>query len=621
MKRQLITIFILSILCNAGWSQNIPPLERVISVSFQDETIDNALNIISREGKFVFSYSPAIFNSNLRKSGDFEDKSVREILNNLFGETIETKGKGNYIILTKAAALPKRIEVTAVSISGYVIDGETAEKIAEASVYDKETLTASISDQFGYFKIMVEDPGRDVVLHFSKRGYLDTVIMLNPGTTQFLNMQMKPEPPVVIVDVKVTEPVDTAIVQTEAPSEWVPLPEVERSRKSIGDFFRTEILSKNLFSKKKGGVNMANIRDTLYRDFQVSFVPFVGSNHKLSGNVINKYSLNVLGGYSMGTAKLEVGGLFNIDRSDMSYVQAAGLVNIVGGKTKGTQFAGLANITSKDVEAFQFAGLFNSNLGAARSGQFAGLFNVNGKASQGVQMAGLLNIQPKDYKGVQAAGLLNLATQRIDGVQAAGLVNYAHNIHGTQIGLLNVADSIQGIPIGLVSFVSHGYHKLELSADEIFYVNAAFRTGVRHFYNILTAGLKPETLDGSQSPSTVAPGQGNIWSFGYGIGTAPKVTKWLYLNFDLTSNKINQGSFTESVNLLNKLYLGFDFQITKGFSITAGATLNGYIYDPTYADNPTLFTDFTPNIVKEYELSNGYNMQLWWGGKVGLRFF
>ncbi|MEQ8425782.1 MAG: hypothetical protein RIA63_13785, partial [Cyclobacteriaceae bacterium] len=182
------------------------------------------------------------------------------------------------------------------------------------------------------------------------------------------------------------------------------------------------------------------------------------------------------------------------------------------------------------------------------------------------------------------------------------------------------ADSIRGVPIGLVSFVSKGYHKIEFSADEVFYINAAFRTGVRQFYNILTAGLKPESLDGSLSPSSPTPNQENVWSFGYGIGTAPRITKWMDLNFDLTANHVNRGSFTNSTSLLNKLYVGLDFQVIKKLSLTAGVTLNSYLSDPSYAENPVLFTDFNPTIVKTHTFSNGNELKMWWGAKVGIRF-
>lgn len=625
MRRFLLLVIFSSIVWAQGWSQTVPLLERSMSIELRNEPIDAALTKISRAGGFNFSYSPSILNSNQSITESFNNKSVREILNSLFGESIAAKGRGNYVILTRAAAPSRKAVAQAqVVISGYVISPTDGAKLADVSIYNKRTLTGVITDQFGYFKITFDNPEEQETLNFSKRGFLDTAIYLIPGKTEFINMVMAPEQePVAVV---VSEPVidleveDTVAVATNEP-RVERFPREETKKFSLRDFLQKNVFSKNIFSRKKGGVNMNNIRDPLYRDFQVSLVPFVGTNHKLSGNVVNGYSFNILGGYSMGTDKLELGGLFNIDRRDVRFGQFAGLLNTVGGKTQGVQFAGLGNATRRKVDAFQFAGLFNANLDSVNGGQFAGLFNVNGRASQGAQMAGLFNIQPSSYTGVQVAGLMNFATHQMNGAQVAGLINFAHNIEGSQIGLLNFADSIRGVPIGLMSFVSRGYHKLEFSADEIFYVNASFRTGVQHFYNIITAGLKPESLDGSTSPGALNPNEQNIWSFGYGVGTAPRVTKWLDLNIDLTANHVNKGSFTNSVSLLNKLYLGLDFKIVKGLSITAGATLNSYLSDPTYTETPVLFTDFNPTIVSEHNFTNGNNLKFWWGGKVGLRFF
>ena len=167
------------------------------------------------------------------------------------------------------------------------------------------------------------------------------------------------------------------------------------------------------------------------------------------------------------------------------------------------------------------------------------------------------------------------------------------------------------MPIGLLSFVNHGYHKIEIAADEIFYTNFSFRTGVQRFYNILHAGLKPESTTGANE---------TVWSFGYGLGTAPKLTRWLDLNIDLTADHVNKGGFTNELSLLNKLYVGFDMKLTKKMSLILGATLNGYLTKNTYTDYPVLFTEFTPKIINERNYGNDVNMKMWWGGKVGLRF-
>jgi hypothetical protein len=613
-------VIIFWINCATSIAQSIPALERKVSVSYQNATIEDALNKLSRVGDFIFSYNPSILNANHFVSGKYTNAPVREIIIGILGESVETKGKGNYIILTKAApATIKESVRRTVTISGYVTDRKSGYPLSAVSVYEKNTLAAVITNEFGFYKISLDEEEPQTVLFFSKRLFLDTLIKVNLGSPHFVNINLSREPLALaaIDDVpdsypNISVPAEESIAKTEEEGFFV------NQKDKFRNFLQEKVISRDPRSKKEGNVNVNNIKDTLYRDVQLSFVPFVGTNHKLSGNVINGYSFNILGGYSMGTSNLELGGLFNIDRGDVKYGQFAGLFNIVGGNTTGVQAAGLINLNRRKVSAIQFAGLLNANLDSTRGAQFAGLFNVNARSSEGAQFAGLFNVQPGYYKGSQFAGLYNISTHQMKGTQVASLFNYAHHLNGAQVGLFNYADSIRGIPIGLLSMVKRGYHKIELSADEVFYMNVSFRTGVRQFYNILSVGIKPETWNNTNTSSTNQ--EYGDWAFGYGVGTAPRITKWLYLNLDLTANHVSNGNFTNSLSLLNKMYLGFDFQIRKKFSITAGATLNAYLSDPTNGDNPVLFTDFTPRIFSDHNFSDGNNMKMWWGAKVGIRF-
>jgi hypothetical protein len=439
---------------------------------------------------------------------------------------------------------------------------------------------------------------------------------------------------------------------------------------SVGQKFKRFWHRTKIFARER--INMANIDDTLYRKTQISFVPFIGTNHALSGNVINDYSLNILGGYSLGVRKLEFGGVFNVVYGDVRGVQVGGTFNAVGGSVNGVQFAGIFNANRGPTSGAQFAGVFNFNWSGVKDFAGAGIFNLSMKDSRAVQLAGIGNITlgdqqsphlaglfnfsagdaksqlggsynfaagnlqgwqaagvfnftGKNVTGAQTSGVMNFAGGNVTGVQTSGvinfagkhlrgaqlsLVNYATTVDGAQIGLLNIADSVKGVPIGLLSIVLKGYHKFEVSADEIFYTNVAFRTGVSQFYNIITAGAKPGTFKDTET----------FWTFGYGVGTAPRLSRKLYLNLDVTSNQIMQGSSFESVNILNKVYLGVDFQMFKKMSITVGATLNGYITDTTKDNYWDLFTDYQPDIFYDRDFGTNHNMKMWVGGKVGLRF-
>lgn len=603
-------IFFLLLLATSFAQAQTTLLERKISITLRGESVDASLQKIASAGGFVFSYNPVIFRDKQTVTERFVNKPVREVLDKIFKGTIQYKVRGNYIILTAAS---KSTANEPAIVTGYVVDESTGERLRDVSIYDPVTLTSTISDSAGYFEMKIEKPADEIILSVNLQNYYDTIVTVQGNDRLNIPIRINREKMTVLAD--------------------------SVSRKLRRFWLRQS----DLFSKmNRQRINIRNIDDTLYRTSQVSLVPFVGTNHKMSGHVINDLSFNVFGGYSLGVERVEIGGLFNLVRGNVNGVQVAGLFNQVGGGVSGVQFAGIFNVDRGLSRGAQFAGVFNVNTGVSAglamagvanisssdkhgpqfagvlniasrdvdAAQLAGVFNVAGRSMKGFQAAGVFNVAGKAMRGTQLSGVFNIAGGEMKGAQIAGVINVAKKVKGLQLGLVNIADSVKGIPIGLMSIVGKGYHKIEISADEIFYTNVAFRTGVRHFYNILTAGAKPSTYREEET----------VWTFGYGLGTAPRISKKLFLNFDLTANQIVEGNRIEAVNLLNKFYVGFDYQFLKKVSLTFGATVNGYITRRSVDNYPALFTDYEPDIFYDRDFGSNYNMKMWMGAKVGLRF-
>ncbi len=596
----------------------------MISINLDQERLDLALKKISTQAGFIFSYNPGIVDVDKMITQNFTNKTVREVLDEIFNGAIQYKARGKYVILTKAPVRPTTDQQV---LTGYVLDEATGKRLQNVSVYDPVSLSSAVTDSYGYFQLEVDQPsGEEVKLAISKLNYTDTIVAVTSNRQRLLNIAMR------IREDKMNVFADSV-------------------RQKFKRFWKTKVLTPQ-------AVNMENIQDTLYRKFQFSIVPFIGTNHKLSGNVINDYSLNLFGGYSLGVEKFEFGGLFNIVGGDVNGAQFAGLFNAVGGKVKFTQMAGLVNVNRDTVDGVQFAGLINFNMNSSQKFSGAGLLNLTHRDSRGVhlagigngtigrqegphiaglfnfstkdsyivqassllnftaggmtgaQVSGLLNFAAKDVIGAQVAGLMNIAPRKIEGAQVSGLLNYATKVKGTQVGLINITDSIRGVPVGFLSFVLKGYHKIEISADEIFYTNLSFRTGVRQFYNIFTVGAKPDSFNDDET----------FWTFGYGIGTAPKLSRRLSLNVDVTANQVGQGKSFEAINMINKVYVGLEVQPLKYIGFTFGLTLNGYVTETTYDKYPALFTDYTPHIISDKTYSNDINLKMWLGGKIGVRF-
>ncbi|NVJ86836.1 MAG: hypothetical protein HWE15_11060 [Algoriphagus sp.] len=533
------------------YSEDTRLLEREVTVKAENERLDDFLNRLSQEIGGVFSYSPSAIDISQRITGEFNDKSCREILEEVFQGRIRYKQKGNYIILSPAPPSDKEI-----TVSGYLVDENSGERIRNATVYDPITLKSSTSDEFGFFEISVKNPtNENFELIINQERYVDT-LLVDQEKSSFKRFFLTQE---------------TA----------------ETLTKPMKDFLQ--------WAKESMGVkNSKNIRDTLARKFQFSVVPFVGTNQKLSGSVVNDYSINLFGGYSAGTNKLELGGLFNLDRGKVSGVQAAGLFNQVGGNVQGVQLAGLANIDLDSLSGFQGAGLINFAL----------------RSVEGVQISPLLNISGGNMNGFQASALINYTHKNVEGVQTGIIGNIAGGyVEGFQFGLFNYADSVNGASIGLLSFVRKGYHTLEIGADEIYPINIGLRTGTRGFYNILSAGIRPEKADSI------------TWSFGYGIGTSPRLGKKTYLNFELNTSQMNKGNVL-ATNLINRAYLGLDYQLAKGVALYGGPSFNIRIFDTSYDDHPETFSYFSPRVFGRKSFENlNLGQEIWWGFRAGIRFF
>jgi hypothetical protein len=614
-------IFLLSCII-ATANAETPLLERTVTLTVTQERLDIVLKKISQLADFTFSYSPSAIEVSKLVSHSFAGNTVREVLDELLKGAAHYKVRGNYVILTRASASGEDKS----TYSGYVVDESTGKRLANVSVYDPISLSSAVTDDYGYFQIEIDEPtAEEVKLAVRRLDYADTVLMVSPGRTGLLRI------PLSFDEEKLETLADTV-------------------SERILRFWKTRVM-------KPQSANIRNISDTLFRKVQVSVLPFIGTNHTLSANVINDYSFNIFGGYSLGVQKLEVGGTFNIDRGDVRGLQLAGIFNAVGGRTEGFQAAGMINMNLDSVKGAQIAGimnlnwntsqqfsaagmlnitrndsrgahlaglanlavgnqdgphvagLFNLSTSASRIIQLAGFFNVAASGMRGGQVAGLANYAGPSSHGVQLAGLINVAPGELRGLQLAGLINYATRVKGVQLGVINIADSVKGVPIGLLSLVRKGYHQLEVSADEIFYANIAFRTGVSHFYNIFSAGAKPSTFKDDEP----------YWTFGYGFGTAPRLSRTLSLNVDITANHVGRGEKIDALSLLNKLYVGVEFHPLKKLGVIAGVTLNYYVTDDITAQFPDLFTNYNPEMLYERTYSDDMSVRMWMGGKIGLR--
>lgn len=604
MDNKLLLFLALLWVCGAkAQTPEAPILEKMISIEFEQAPPEKVLERISNLGDFSFSLNPALIEDREPVSLRVRDQSIRQVLDLAFEGSLVYKEKNRYVILLANPVNTENPKPPGFAIlSGYINDAQSGLRVAGATVLERQTLAVTNTDSYGHFQLRINNPEPPFELTVFRNEYRDTtwviesitatrtpsIIPLHPQ--QFTEEKPRAEREII--------PVSKPIIDTIYDPKPQLFPEI---------------------SLKK--LVMWNVTDTLNRIVQVSFVPFIGTNGVLSGNVTNEYSLNLIGGYSMANTKIEVGGVFNANRANVSGLQLAGTLNLVGGGVDGLQAAGVANLTKRSSQGVALAGVFNlhgeSHNGLRAAGVFnythnstkglsiAGVLNHQNGICNGGQIAGALNVAAKDVQYGQLAGALNLCAGEVNGVQISGGLNVAKKVNGAQIGVVNIADSVSGVPLGFLSYVHKGYHHAEISTDESFRINVAFHTGVRALYNIFAAGVNPE------NPL--------VWYYGYGLGTSPKLGEKVNMNIQLTANWINEDAPLK-FNLLNRLQVGVDYRFSKHFSVFAGGVLNVLLTD---IDEPLQHFRLPSEefILAEEDYPNDLNVKFFPGVRGGLRIW
>jgi len=479
----LLIIVFLCVLPKQGNAQGL--LDKVISVNVNSWRVADVLNEISSKAGFYFSYNSRLIPQDSLVTLTANNQQVSRILYQLFKERYEYGEQNNYVIITPA--LPRLMLINTdltndnntFSVSGMVVDERSGERLMNASVYEKTHLVATLTDEHGYFKLKfrTSNPG-SITVTASKRLYRDTTI-------HFLQ---------------------TVLVSTRINAATY--------NNIDGESYRIERTALgNLFISARQKIQSLNITGFFAkRPFQVSLTPGLSTHGMFSPQVVNKFSLNLTGGYTAGVNGLEVAGLFNINKKNVKYLQLAGVFNLAGGNATGLQLAGAHNRALDTV------------------------------------------------RGVQISLFTNKAQAQLSGVQISALHNETRRLKGVQMGMVNVADTSQGISIGLINIIYNGFYRISYTANDLTSTNLALRTGTHKFYSTVLLGMN------------ISPGN-KLYAFGFGIGHDFMFSNKLYVSAEAAYQFADAGTWDDGW-WQGKLLL--NVQLDKHISLLAGPVVNRY---------------------------------------------
>src|SRR5436190_11875949 len=171
-------IILVLLLCTIGSpAQSI--LDRRVTFNANGQRLDDVLAIISNKANFSFSYNSNILKRDSLVNLSVENKTVRQVLNQLFSGNYEYKVSGNYVILRRVSLQLTTVTKTEptkekiYTISGYVVNSETGERLSNVSIYETNHLTSTLTDENGNFTLRLKDKYQTSLLAVSKDAYED----------------------------------------------------------------------------------------------------------------------------------------------------------------------------------------------------------------------------------------------------------------------------------------------------------------------------------------------------------------------------------------------------------------------------------------------------------------
>lgn len=173
MKFTILLIAISFLKVSANYSQDN------LTVKMDNTSIRSILKEIERQTDYTFLYDNSKVNVNEEKSVSIENKSIENVLNELFTNTkIEYKIKGKQILLSNKGEgfLAQKIQVT-----GKVVGSDNQEPLPGVNITIKGTTTGTVTDLDGNYQIDVAD--ESAVLVFQYVGYLAEEITVGQNTT------------------------------------------------------------------------------------------------------------------------------------------------------------------------------------------------------------------------------------------------------------------------------------------------------------------------------------------------------------------------------------------------------------------------------------------------------
>ncbi len=180
--KKIILLAFFSCLVYLGHAQSI--LEQRVDFSANDLPLKKAIFQLSKQSNIGFTFNGAIIPDKI-VTANFSQTDLSSILTDFFaGTNIKWKIVDEQIVLFKAKV------VKTYTISGYIKDDDTGERLIAANVFDTKSQKGIASNEYGFFSITL--PRGEHLLNFSFLGYQAKSKRINLKKNTNLTINLKP---------------------------------------------------------------------------------------------------------------------------------------------------------------------------------------------------------------------------------------------------------------------------------------------------------------------------------------------------------------------------------------------------------------------------------------------
>lgn len=149
----ILSFFFIHIQAQAVLSKNF-------SWKIESITQSEALNRLSQVINVPIGYSSSFFKEDKLRSYNFQERSLKDILNEILDDDrLEVKTLNDQILISRRKSDPRLL-------SGYVRDKDTGEGLISALISTSDSKLNTVSNEFGYYQLRVPSTPSDVTIRY-----------------------------------------------------------------------------------------------------------------------------------------------------------------------------------------------------------------------------------------------------------------------------------------------------------------------------------------------------------------------------------------------------------------------------------------------------------------------